>query len=592
MSETKRTKGSSTRRAAGREAVDVLEKGSEPAVAAADATDLDDILGELGVAVPVETLDGLDDILGEILPPPLPPAVEDSLDDMLGEIAPSAVAPVDDLDDLLGEIAPPAPAEPIDDLDDLLGEIAPAEAADAPVEAVETVDYVMGKVVPPAPAPVEDLDDLLGEIAPPAAEPVDALDDLLGEIAPPAAAEPVDALDDLLGEIAPPAAAEPVDVLDDLLGEIAPLAPAEPVDALDDLLGEIAPPAAAEPVASLDDLLGEIAPLAAPEAAESLDDILGELAPLPPAAPVDDLDDLLGELAPLPASADFGESLDDLLGEVAPVVEPAATAKTKAKGGEPSEPVMPEAEAPAPLSDDFSAMLDEMTAAMPEPVAEEAEPAEAEVAEEGEDGPKKPGIVTKLRALAGTAVVVAAAPFKGKREISRMTFAGMIASIGVLGTVVVGQTTYIIARPSGVVHHAPEPAPARTIVPVDYSKVDMTLYHDKIRSLPEGGRDMLRNPAIKEAVLNLDNGEMLHEELRELAQGNAAADRVDIRDDRVTISSCEGMICPAKSFKLVYRLETEDAVVCISERTGEGLPLSYSYGPDGYHEWPSCEGVH
>lgn len=587
MSETKRTKGSTTRRAAGRGAVDVLEKAAEPAV---ETTSLDDILGDLGVAVPVETLDGLDDILGEILPPPPPPAaIADDLDDLLGEVAPAAAEPVDALDDILGEIALPSPAEPIDALDDLLGDVAPAATVEeAPVEASDAVDYVMGRVVAPVPAPAatDDLDDLLGEIAPAAAEPVDALDDLLGEIAPPAVAAPIDDLDDLLGELAPLPAGAPVDDLDDLLGELAPLPAATPVDDLDDLLGELAPLPAAAPVDDLDDLLGEIAPLTPAAPVDDLDDLLGEIAPL---APADSLDDLLGELAPLPA-ADAGESLDDLLGELAPMAEPVAA--PKGKRDKPVEPAPAEVEEPAALSDDFSAMLDEMTAAMPEPVAEEPEPAETDAAEEGEDGPKKPGVVTKLRALAGVALGAATKPFKGKREISRKSFAGMVASIGVLGTVVVGQTTYIIARPSGVVHHAPEPAPARTIVPVDYSKVDMTLYHDKIRMLPEGGRDMLRNPAIKEAVLNLDNGEMLHEELRELAQGNAAADRVDIRDDRVTISSCEGMICPATSFKLVYRLETEDAVVCISERTGEGLPLSYSYGPDGYHEWPSCEGVH
>ncbi|MEJ5976112.1 hypothetical protein WG901_05675 [Novosphingobium sp. PS1R-30] len=553
MSETKRTKGSTTRRAAGREAVDVLEKGAEAEVLATDhVVDLDDVLGDLGVPVPVETLDGLDDILGEILPPPAP------------------VEP-DDFDDILADIAP-APAA-VEDLDDILGELAAA-----PTDTPPSADYVMGK---PAPAPTSDaLDDILGELAPAPADVVDSLDDILGEIAPPTAA--ADSLDDILGEIAP------VESLDDILGEIAPPARVETVESLDDILGEIAPASSAQPAESLDDILGELAPL---PPVESLDDILGELAPLPPA---ESLDDILGELAPLPAPIDAGESLDDILGELAPPA-PAAdpVVETKAKGKKRGEKEVAPVEAPEAMSDDFNAMLDEMAASMPDPVVESASEAEGEGTEEGEDGSKKkPGLVTKLRALAGKAVVAVATPFKGKREISRMTFAGMIASIGVLGTAVVGQATYIIARPSGAVHHAPEPAPARTIVPVDYSKVDMTLYRDKVRSLHEGGRDMLRNPAIKEAVLNLDNGEMLHEELRELARGDAAADRVDIRNDQVTITSCEGMICPAKSFKLVYRLQTEDAVVCMTERTGEGLARSYSFGPDGYHEWPSCDAIH
>ena len=235
-------------------------------------------------------------------------------------------------------------------------------------------------------------------------------------------------------------------------------------------------------------------------------------------------------------------------------------------------------------------MLDEMAAAMPEPIAEPE--ADAGDAADGDDGLAKPALTARLRALAGPASLAATAPFRGKREISRLTFAGMVAAIGALGTAVVGQATYIVARPSGAAHHAPAPPPARTIVPVDYSKVDMTLYHDKVRALPEGGRDMLRNPAIKEAVLYLDNGEMLYEDVVDMARGNAAADRVDIRDDQVTISSCEGVICPSKSFKLIYRLQSEDATVCVTERTGEGLARSYSYGPKGYREWPSCDAVH
>ncbi len=460
------------------------------------------------------------------------------------------------------------------------------KAPDAAFGEGDAFDDLLGEIAGPAKA--DDLDDILSEIAAPVkADAVDDLDDILGEIAGPVKADAVDDLDDILGEIAGPAKVDPVDDFDDILGEVAGPAKADPVDDFDDILGEIAGPAKADPVDDFDDILGEIAGPAKVDPIDDFDDILGQIAGPAPAAAVDDFDDILSELSG-PAPVESDNSLDAILGEMAPPA-PAAVVEEKPKGSRKRPKAEPE---PEPVStkesDDFNAMMDEM-APMTEAVAPAASASPgAENVDDAAVAPKKPGILAKVLKLGGAA----SAPFKGKKEISRVAFAGLLGTIGVLGTAVIGQATYIMARPASGHGGGHEPAPAVSIVPVDYSKVDLGLYRDKVRALHEGGRDMLRNPAIKQAVLNLESGEQLYADMREMARRSAAADRVDIRDDRVTILSCGAPQCGVKNFKLVYSVQNDDAIVCMNDRYEGGASSSYSYGPDGYSEQPSCDAIH
>lgn len=387
----------------------------------------------------------------------------------------------------------------------------------------------------------------------------DEFDDILGEIVAPAKAEPVADLDDLLAELEVPAEAAPVDDLDDILGETAGPAKAEPVDDFDDILGEIAGPAKTEPADDFDDILGEIAGPAKTELAEGFDDILSEIAG--------------------PAKAEA--SLDDILGEVAPATAPAAD-ESKAKGSRkraaPAKPV--------DETDDLSAMLDEMAsqASSPTPAA----------AEEARAGPEKgPGIGVKVAKLGGLLP-----SFQGTRQISRKSYFGLVGAAGLLGLTTIGQAAYILMSsheaPSGAhapaAHGAHAPAAAIPLVPVDYSKIDLTRYRDKVRALGEGGRDMLRNPAIKDAILQLDNGEEIYDELVTLSRLSKVADLVSIGENRLTINSCNLAACADKSFKLVYDLQQESATVCVTEKYLNGSYLSYSYSPEGYREEPSCNG--
>ncbi|MBV1686985.1 hypothetical protein KRR38_04670 [Novosphingobium sp. G106] len=419
----------------------------------------------------------------------------------------------------------------------------------------------------------EEFDDLLGEIlAPPKPEPIDDLDDLLGEISEPPKVAPVDDLDDLLGEITEPAKAAPADALEDMLGDIEEPAKAEAPDDFDDILGEIAGPAKAEPVDDLDDILGEIAGPAKTEPADDFNDILGEIAGPAKAQPVDDFDDILSDIAG-PAKAEA--SLDDILGEVAPTVSPAAE-PTKAKSS-PKRAAPPKDE-----TDDLSAMLDEMASQAPPPVAAPVEEAIAEA-------PKKPGIGAKLGKLGGLVPSL-----KGTRQISRKAHVGLVGTAVLLGLTTIVQTTYILTAshktPAGghaAAGHEGQ-APAVPLVPVDYSKMDLTRYRDKVRALGEGGRDMLRNPAIKDAILQLDNGEQLYDELVKLSRLSKAADLVVIGENRLTINSCNFATCSDKSFKLVYDLQHENATVCMTEKYLNGSYLSYNYSPEGYSEVPTC----
>lgn len=414
----------------------------------------------------------------------------------------------------------------------------------------------------------------------------DGLDDILGEIfepSNPAPPEPrsVDSLDDILGEIAPLPAPAAEETLDDILGELA-----SPSDPFDDILDEVTAPETAQPAPEPDDLLGdlldEIAGPETPAPEAAFDDILDELAgPAPVPAAEEDFDDILSEIAGPSAQEVPSEpepDLDDILSEFAP-------------------PAPIEAAVPAPVSetDELSDMLSELAAAPAPPVAESAAAAAeaAAMAEVDAAAPKKPGIGAKLAKLAGPiAAIVGKLSFAprigGKREISHKAYFGLIGLCCLLGTVAIGQGVFIAMRPA----HAPAPAvhvpKGTTLVPTDYSKVDLELYHDKVRTLSEGGRDMLRNPKIKEAIVDLDNGEQLYESLRAMAARNPMADRIDIRDDRVTIASCDGVTCADKSFKLVYQIEHETASVCLTERYLDGTAMSYSYSDHGYREQAGC----
>ena len=431
----------------------------------------------------------------------------------------------------------------------------------------------------------------------------DALNDILGEIVEPEAEVPVesrdtpgepDPLDDLLGELDEASDAAGTDSakaafdLDDLLDEVTGPAKDEAEFDLDDLLDEVAGP---EPVArteaqsdaafDLDDLLDEVAGPAKSDADFDLDDLLDEVAGPEAAVPVDDFDDILSEIAgPAPQpEPDLG--LDDILSEISgPAPAVATDVQTLAA------PVP----AVAPVSDDFNDMLDEVSAATATP---EPEPAPV-AADEPEAAPKKPGIGAKIGGLlggiAGKLPRLSFIPsLKGTREISRKAHACLVGLCCVLGVVTIGQAVFIAVQPAA---HAPAHAvhvpKGATLVPTDYAKVDLELYADKVRSLSEGGRDMLRNPKIKEAVVGLDNGEQLYDSLRALARRSPMADRVDVRDNRITIASCDGVTCSDKDFKLSYDVVHETATVCVTERYVDGTAMSYSYSEAGYKEQPGC----
>ncbi|MBW8753032.1 MAG: hypothetical protein JF595_02595 [Sphingomonadales bacterium] len=368
----------------------------------------------------------------------------------------------------------------------------------------------------------------------------DDLDDILGEITGLDQVTPVDSLDDILEAIAGPAKTEAADPFDDILSELAGPAPAQPADDFDDILSEFAGPA--------------LAPTAA---AEGFDDILSEIAGPAPAAPSASLDAILGEVV-APA------------GTAAASDKPQGGRKRAAKSG------------PTEESDDLSEMLDAVA-----PLPAEAQDGAATV-------PDKPGIAAKARRVTGSAM----RPLRGTREISGKAYFGLLGLVGLFGLTAIGEGAVLVMAPAPAVHapgpaHHGGPAPAAVVplLPVDYSKIDLHRYRDKVRSLGEGGRDMLRNPAIKKAILELDNGEELYDELRALARGSAAADIVLIRNDRLTIASCNTPVCGDKAFKLAYDLRREDASVCVTEKYLNGSYLSYSYGPEGYSEQPNCNGA-
>lgn len=442
----------------------------------------------------------------------------------------SGLAPVLDefgeLDDILGEIASPAPAKLVDPFDDILGDLAE-----------------------PAPAKGDDLDDILGEIASPApAKSADPFDDILGELAESVPSK-ADELDDILGEIATAVPAKPADPFDDILGELAEPVPAK-ADQLDDILGEIATPAPAKPVDPFDDILGELAE-PAPAKADEFDDILGDIASPPPAKAGDDIEDILGE-ASQPVAVKSAE--------------PKSRKRTKAA---------PEPEQPEDVSSDLGTIA----------------PSEPETSEPVGDALEAPMLQTvqggKRKGLLG------AFPPKlgGTRQVSRKAYAAMQAAIVVLGLTAAAEAAVILTHPAtvlGAVGHGPPPVVKVTVVPVDYSKVDLERYVGKVRSLSEGGRDMLRHAKVRTAIIGLDGGEQLYKDLRAIAARSPAADRMTIRDDRVTIASCDGPACGDRSFRLVYDIRHEQAAVCTTERYPDGSLTAYGYSINGNSLLPHC----
>lgn len=403
----------------------------------------------------------------------------------------------------------------------------------------------------------------------PLGDDFDELDDILGEIVEPVRAEAPDGLDDILDEIAEPAQSEALDALDDILGELAEPAPVQPAASLDDLLDEIAEPTKVDTADSLDDLLDEVAEPAKAEAVDGLDDILSELAGPAKVEPADNFDDILSEVAGL-AKVEAADNLDDILNEVA---EPQKVEK-KPSGKRPASAKA--ASEPEPEDDDLSDMLNEIAASAP---VEAPEPPADE---------KKPGAKARARRLLGAMVP----NLQGKREISRKRYAGLIGATVVLGVAAVGQAAVILTRPAHAPAHAGHPHVTKvTLVPIDYAKVDLERYIGKTRILKEGGRDMLRHPQVKAAMVQLSSGETLYREILAIAGRSPTADRMTIRDNRVTISSCASPVCTDSGFRLIYDLRAKQAAVCVTEKFTNGVMQSFAQGSDGYREVPGCQGV-
>lgn len=375
------------------------------------------------------------------------------------------------------------------------------------------------------------------------------IDDILGELAGPAPVKPVDAFDDLLGEITEPSPPAKPDVLDDILGELASPPPVKPVDEFDDILGEIAEASPPKPV-DLDDILGEIAGPAPVTPVDEFDDILGEMASPPPARPADDLEDILGEAAaPAPAEA----------------AEPKPRKRAKA------------ASQPAAMDH-----IDEVqNSPSPEPETSETALGALEVpAIASAQGGKRRSMLGAFRPNLG-----------GTRQVSRKVHAAMQAAIVVLGLTAAAEAAVILTRPataSGAAGHGPPPVVKVTVIPVDYSKVDLGRYVGKVRTLSEGGRDLLRHPKVRAAIIGLDGGEQLYKDLRAIAAHTPPADRMAIRDDRVTIASCDGGACGDRRFRLVYDIPHEQAAVCTTERYPDGSLASYGYSMSGNSPLPHC----
>jgi hypothetical protein len=374
-------------------------------------------------------------------------------------------------------------------------------------------------------------------------------------------------IDDILGELSGPAPAKPLDEFDDLLDEIAEASPPKP-DELDDILGELAGPPSVKPVDEFDDLLDEIAE-ASPPKPDELDDILGELATPVPGTPVDEFDDILSEMANSPPARP-ADNLEDTLGE-APASAPADAAEPK-----------PRKRAKAASQPAAMEHIHE---------AENIPSPEPETSETALGALEAPAIAT-VRGGKRRSMVGAFRPnLGGTRQVSRKVHAAMQAAIVVLGLTAAAEAAVILTRPataSGAAGHGPPPVVKVTVIPVDYSKVDLGRYVGKVRTLSEGGRDLLRHPKVRAAIIGLDGGEQLYKDLRAIAAHSPPADRMAIRDDRVTIASCDGAACGDRRFRLVYDIPHEQAAVCTTERYADGSLTSYGYSMSGNSLLPHC----
>jgi hypothetical protein len=182
---------------------------------------------------------------------------------------------------------------------------------------------------------------------------------------------------------------------------------------------------------------------------------------------------------------------------------------------------------------------------------------------------------------------LASPSLSGTREISRKGHLALIGLVGLFGLTAAGETAFIVAH--GVGHADAKPKRVVvTMVPVDYARIDLERYIGKRRALHEGGRDVLRNGAVKAAVLELVNGEDLYRDIRDIARHSSAADRMTIGDNRLTVASCDTGTCGDKSFLLVYDLVGKHASVCVTEKYLNNAFLSYSYSEEGYNEVAAC----
>jgi hypothetical protein len=313
-----------------------------------------------------------------------------------------------------------------------------------------------------------------------------------------------------------------------------------------------------------DGLLGEIVGPEVPTSGSAF-----ELVPDDP-DPVEPLEDLLGALAE--AEDEAGVDLDDILEDTA-----------------------------APLAPELDTLLEEQSGAPPGGVTPDpsAALAPAEIDAPAAPGPAAPGqqgadaaiaarlIAPKLRKRSGGLMP----RLSGTREISHKAYAGGLAGIVLLTCVSVGQAAIILARPvptGGPIHHASSPVPVPAVLPINYATVDLERFIDKTRSLSEGGRQILRNPVVKEAIVGLDGGEQLYRQIETLAAESDAADRATIRHNRVHINSCDAADCGDRAFQLTYDIERKSAVACLTEKYLNGAFVSSRYSPDGYQEVPHC----
>jgi hypothetical protein len=296
-------------------------------------------------------------------------------------------------------------------------------------------------------------------------------------------------------------------------------------------------------VVEIDDILGEIgAPARTDEPAYSLEDILGDFDASPQAVAEDGFDDFFTDVgAPVQAAA--VESPDSIPHALAPL--PTADSLDEALGAVVIAPSGDEADVDPPIE---------------EP---EAIPA------------KRSHPKTGFLGLGGT------------RQISRKAYLALIGLTGLFGLTAAAETAFIVAH--GIGHGDTKPRRVVvTMAPVDYAHIDLKRYVGKRRALHEGGRDVLRNGAVKAAILELDNGEDLYREVREIARHSPTADHLAIGDDRLTVASCDTGVCGDKSFRLVYDLVRKQASVCITEKYLNNSFLSYSYSEEGYSEVAGC----